>query len=171
MYDYRGKIAGGVIAVAAAIATLVQKLTHITVFKKLDQEQHYFLGILFVVVGLYTMAFSREKNDDERVKQVRARSLQIAFMFYSGIMIALAFNGIIFRDLVFDGSSLLFVSAFGIAFYLIIFHIGIYFDSVWDYGEEPGILNNIKKNKWYVLLTIIGGITLISLIALLFNAS
>ncbi len=168
MYDYRGKVAGGIAAAVFAVVTLVQKLTHFTLFKKLNADQHYYLCLCMVAMSLYTMAFSREKNDDERVKEVRARSLQITFMLFAGVLLALSFNGIIFPDLQFDGTALLFLSGFYVVFYLVIFHIGIYFDNVWQFGEEPGIWQNLKKNKLMIVLIWIGSLILIELIFKLF---
>ena len=68
MYDNRGKKAGAAVALICLIGMLTERFHGFIIFKKLDVEQHFGVfewGLLF---GLFLIAFSREKYDDERAK-------------------------------------------------------------------------------------------------------
>ena len=46
---------------------------------------------------------------------------------------------------------------FYLLFYLIVFHIGLYSDKLWQYNvDEISVKENIKKNTWVHLLLMVG---------------
>ncbi len=148
MNDYRTKVAGRIVTAAGVVLTIAQKITSFTILPKLSVEKHYYLCIWTVVLGLYMMAFSKEKFEDERVKKIRAGAVQIVILMMSAVLLSLSLVGILHDDLQFDGSSLLFLIGFYMLAYNIIFNIGLRFDNLWNYNtEDVTIKDNFKKNK------------------------
>lgn len=181
MYNYQGKIKGMAIGGAGLIALVVQKFTHFTVTEKLSSDQHYNILLWITLAGLFTMAYSHEKVEDERVKQIRAKALAIAFMMETAAAMAFGFAMSIGAEKagldkeVMDaaayiewGRLFMFFPAVAIAMHLIIFHIGLYFDQHWDYSDHITVWQNLKKNPLHILATIIAGVALIEIIATLF---
>lgn len=165
MNDYRTKVAGMITAGTGVVLTAVQKLTHFTVLKKLDVTQHSYLCMWVAVAGLYLMAFSREKYEDERVKKIRSGSVQIVIMLMMGMLLAISLTGIISKDLDFPPEVLMIIAAFYLIFYLIVFHIGLYYDKMWNYdADEVGIKENIKKNSWVNILFAILAVIILNIL-------
>ena len=181
MYDYRGKVAGMIIAGVGLPALVIQKLTHFTVSPRLSDAQHFNLLLWITLLGLFTMMFSYEKYEDERIKLIRAKAFMIVFALMTGSILAFAFTVTLqpsspkFEDIlltsddvIMAGRMMMFYPAVAIVIYLILFHIGVYFDQAWDYKDNVGFIENLKRNKWRILLMNIVGILIISLIYFLF---
>lgn len=177
MYDYRGKVSGMVIAALGTIALLIQKYTHFTVLAGLNSDQHFNVLLWVTLFGLFLMMFSYEKHEDERVKQIRAKAVMIVFGIMTGAILAFALTISIIPfidpgDLqpaaadegVWLGRLLMFYPAVGIVLYLLIFHVGIYYDKVWDYSDNISVLENIRKNKWHIIIIAIISIIVVRLI-------
>ena len=181
MYSYKGKVAGMIVAAIGIIALLVQKFTRFTVVSQWNSDQHYVVLLWITFGGLFTMMFSHEKVEDERVKQVRAKALAIAFMTETAALMAFGLTMAISAQkagadkevmdaaaLIEWGKLLLFFPAVAIVMHLIIFHIGLYYDKVWNYSEETSVIQNLKKNPLHILVIIIAAIALVQLVATLF---
>lgn len=182
MYDYRGKVAGIVISAICIVVLVVQKLTDFIVIEKLNAAQHFNIILWFTLLGLVTIAFSKEKNEDERVQHIRAKSFMYVFLITTGATLAFAFtvtlmptqnsdmaNGVTLTkdDIIEAGRMLMFYPAIGIVIYLVMFHIGLYFDQTWDYKDEAWTVKRLWKDKRYRLAVMIGGLLIIYLIAYL----
>ena len=181
MYNYKGKVKGMIMAGVGLTALLVQKFTHFTVTGKLNSGQHYNILLWVTLAGLFTMAYSHEKVEDERVKQIRARALAIAFMVETAAIMAFGFalsiaaqkagmdNEVMDAAAYIEwGRLLMFFPAVAIAMHLIIFHVGLYFDQHWDYSDHITVWDNLKKNPLHILVIAIAGVALVELIATLF---
>jgi hypothetical protein len=181
MYNYKGKIWGMAIAGICLVALLIQKFSHFTIIEKLNSDQHYNVLVWLTLFGLFIMAYSHEKVEDERVKQIRAKALAIAFMIETASFMAFGFALSLTAQKagldkeVMDaaayvewGRLLMFFPAVAIAMHLIIFHIGLYFDQHWDYSDDITVWQNLKKNPLHILATMIAGVALIEIIATLF---
>lgn len=167
--SHKSKIAGLVILSAGLVITIIQKLHPFTIIPKYDADKHLGLCIWVIVLGMYLTAFSKEKFEDERVRMIRARSLQMVMMLMSATFIAFSLTAITqdIGDL--DVLTLLIFPAVYLAMYLGIFHVGLYFDNLWDYEEkQTGIWENIKKNKKPILIFQVITMTIIFLVFLLF---
>jgi hypothetical protein len=156
MYDYRGKILGIVISALGIGAMILERLSGITFIKKWSPHQHYYLFLWVTLLGLATIAYSKEKHDDERAKAIRLKAMQIAFLL---LLVVLMSMGLIAetsgdKDFVFQGADLLVMSGLALMMHLLIFHVGLYRDENWDY-EDKGLWYNLKHipgNKWGLLL-------------------
>ncbi len=156
MYDYRGKVAGMVIAAVGSMLVIIQKLAPFNVFRSMNAEQHYYLSAWITVVGLFSIAFSMEKHEDERVKKIRAGAMQLVIGLLIGLLLALSFTGIVIGDFDLAPEMLIAIAGFYLVFYLVVFHIGLYTDILWQYdADEIPIVENIKKNWWVHLVVVI----------------
>ncbi|MCD6010174.1 MAG: hypothetical protein K0Q79_36 [Flavipsychrobacter sp.] len=160
MSSYQTKIAGLIITLVALILLLVVKLHGpFMSLSKPAPDRQFNLLFAATVFGMYMTAFSKEKNDDERVRAIRAKSLQIAFMILMTTIIAIALNSMTSKEeFQGDSTALCAISAFGLGIYLIMFHIGLYFDPTWNYNDDT-VFANIRKNKtFFVIYTIAAAI-------------
>lgn len=165
MHSFAHKVAGGIITlISMAILVVLHYFPQVHLIKKLSAEKEFEAFILAALFGLFIMCFSKEKVDDERVKQIRAKALQIAFGMVICVCLAIQLPAI-FKDLPMEGNEvLLIISAFGLVIYHIFFHIGLYFDSNWTYNDDT-VSANIRKNKIFFIfyaLLVIGMLLLIA---------
>jgi hypothetical protein len=179
MYGYQGKIFGMILAGVGLLTLVVQKLTGFTVMAKYDSAQHFNILLVITIMGMFTMMFSKEKMEDERVQAVRTKSLLYAFMLTAGVPIAYAMTLSLqpesmidaqvttTADVLEEARLLMFYPALGMVLYLIMFHVGLYFDSVWDYEDEAWSPKTIFQHRRNKLLVIVVSITVLLLMFLL----
>lgn len=176
MWDYRWKIAGMVIAGIGFLALIIQKLTHFTVFQKFNSDQHFNVLLWITLIGLLQIMVSKEKIEDERVQQIRTKALMFALFLVVASALAFAMtvtlmptndpemaNGVSFTpaEVIEAGRALMFYPAIGIVFYLLMFHIGLYFDNTWDYDNKSISLRVLWQNKGYRLaIKLVGALIL-----------
>lgn len=166
MYDYRGKIAGVIVSVVGLAGIFSERLFHWVMLKKFTWQQHLALWQWVTLFGLFIIAYSKEKYDDDRAKAIRLKALQIAFMLQQSVTLAMGLTGSIAREPM-DGPILFIIGAFGIITYLLLFHVGLYFDVLWDFDDSSrsrNIFKNIGKNKWsFLVYLLICAVTLLLL--------
>jgi len=168
MYDYRGKIAGVMITAVSAILLTIQRFTHFVVLQKYTALQHYYFILFFVLFGLYMMANSREKMDDERVKLIRAKAFQTAFNLTVTILLAVGVSSVISSAANIDGKDLMFIGSFALVIYLGLFHAGLYFDNTWEYEEDKSWIEAVRKNWIYKIAVTVIFVVVIVLLGQLF---
>jgi hypothetical protein len=179
MYGYKGKVAGMIIAGIGLILLIVQKLTHFIVFAKLNSDQHFNALLWFTMLGLFTIMFSKEKIEDERVQYLRTKSLMYAFCLMIAATMAFALTvtlmptqdpemakGVTLSadDIIQAGRMMMFYPAVALVIYLVMFHIGLYFDDAWDYEDRPWSIRLLWKDKRYRLAILVGGLIIITVI-------
>ncbi|MBN9482671.1 MAG: hypothetical protein BGO70_07340 [Bacteroidetes bacterium 43-93] len=168
--SYKNKIAGLVILSIGLLVTIVEKLHPFTVVAKWNADTHLAACIWIIVFGMYMTAFSREKFEDERVKKIRARALQTTMMLLTGTTLAFSLTVITQNLGDLDVMILLMMPAIYLAIYLAMFHIGLYFDEMWDYDEKPvGIIENFKKNKKSIIIFQLLSLAIVFIIYLLLS--
>jgi hypothetical protein len=153
MASYPNKILGlvittvGIISLAVfAIHGPIEYISH----PAGGRQFNLFLTIL--LFGMYLTAFSKEKNDDERVQAIRAKALQMAFGLLTGTMAAFSMASSLANvPMDADINVISCVAIFGLAIYLAVFHIGLYFDPAWTYNDDT-VLVNIRKNKKFFVI-------------------
>jgi cation transport ATPase len=170
MYDYKWKKAGVFISAIGLLGMIVERLKGLIIFNKYTVAQHYGIFEWVMLLGLATIIWCREKVEDDRVKAVRAKSFQFAFLLVIGVMMAVALTHNMHPEDPLASADLFFLAALGVVFYLFFFNIGVYFDALWDY-EDRGVwenLRNIDKNKWGMLVYLIGSVVIILALTLLY---
>lgn len=168
MYDYKWKKWGFIVSGVGLALMLAEKVKGFVIFKKLDVTQHYGIFEWIMLFGLVMVIYCREKYDDDRAKAIRLKSLQMAFLLTLSVMMAMAFTGTLAKDLTLGPPELFLISAMGIVLYLMVFHIGLYFDFLWDFGDR-GVLENLRnigKNIWGIMVYLLVSMTM--LVALTF---
>lgn len=184
MYGYWGKVAGIIIAALGAIMLITQKLTDFIIISKLSSAQHFNILLWITVLGLFTIAFSKEKHEDERVQQIRTRAFAFAFMMVTASTLAFAFavnlmptvdeelaQGVTLTpaEIIELSRIMMFYPAVAVVIYLIMFHIGLYFDQTWDYENESWTFGALLRNKRYRIAFVIVGIIIIELLFRVFK--
>ena len=171
MSSHQTKIGGLIFTPVALVLLLIVKLHGpFMSLSKPDPDQQ--LNVLFaaVVLGMYMIAFSKEKHDDERVHVIRAKALQGAFMVSMGSLIAMALTSAMNKEATgVDSAAMCAFAAFALGLYLVIFHFGLYFDPAWAYNDDT-VIPNISKNKKFFIIYTIAAVILFTLIFLIHKA-
>jgi hypothetical protein len=143
-----------VILSAIGLALMIaERIKGFVIFHTLNISQHYLVFQCVMLLGLYTIICCKEEFDDDRTKLIRLKSFQLAFQVTVSSLIVIALNNTTHDGDTGGPAILLFIAAVGIILYLLVFHIGVHFDFLWDYNDR-GVwenLKNIGKNKWGML--------------------
>ena len=169
MYDHKYKKWAIIVSIVAMVAMAGEKFAGFIIFKKLTSGQHYALFEWLMLASMSIVIYCREKYDDDRAKMIRLKSFQIAFLAIVALLLSVGCTGSIFENINaktpvnMHPQFLMTIAAFGIVLYLLVFHLGLYFDFLWDYNDTGVIQNfkNIGKNVWSILAyLLISSITL-----------
>lgn len=157
LYSYSWKIAGICISIGGIILLVTQKiLPAFKIFHSFNSEQHFQLFTWIILLGIYSISFSREKNDDERVQFIRGKAMLAGFSIIIGTIQSLSVVGTIHPDISFNaGSDLYILAAFALICYQIYFNIGLYYDKAWNYEKDETLMASFKFRKFILLLYII----------------
>ena len=167
MYSHEWKARGFIVSAIGFIGMIAERLKPFAFLKKFNADQHSALFQWIMLFGLVLVIYSKEKYEDDRAKMIRLKAFQIAFGLEQAVILAMALTGTLAKEpMTLAATDLFIFSAAGIILYLLVFHIGLYFDFLWDY-EDRGVienLKNIKKNRWGVLVyLLIAAITLLGI--------
>jgi hypothetical protein len=166
MYGYQGKIAGIVISAVGLLLIISEKLHPWSILPTYTPDQQHSLFRWIALLGLLTIAYSKEKDEDDRAAAIRLKALQIAFLLQQAVMLAFALTMSTANESI-DTSILFILAAMGTVMHLLLFHVGLYFDDLWDFDDRsrlPNPLKNLSKNKWSLLVyLLLAGILLLSL--------
>ncbi len=170
MYEYKAKKWGILCSLLGIIAVVAERLHPFVVFEKFTAAQHLAMAQWFAFFGLFIIIFSKEKYDDDRAKAIRLKSILIAFMMETSLVLSIAMVGSLSADMKMIDSGILFMFAgAGIFTYLLTFYTGIYFDEHWEYEDKTlwQNLSGIGRNKWGMLIYLAIGVIVLILISLL----
>jgi len=174
MYGNHGKKVGFVISAIGLLGIAIERLRPWLFIRKLDVTQHLAIFQWITLAGLLTIAFSKEKYDDDRAQAIRLKSLQLAFILEQAVVLAVGLTCSIAKEAL-DASVCFTVGAMGTIMYLLLFHVGLYFDFLWDYDDSSlkGYENvsrilrgfkRIEKNKWsFLVYLLLSAILMLSL--------
>lgn len=158
MHGYKGKVTGLVITGIAIAAGLIHYYTGFSFSQKIDADKHSMLFWWITLFGLYLAAFSKEKNDDERVKAIRAKSMLVGFNLSMAVLLSISMTAWLATDFVLDAGAIMILPTFCLVFYLLFFHIGLYYDNMWDYSDEDYHMfkmKNTNRNQLSYILYIV----------------
>jgi len=107
-----------VLAIVAMIITYYLDSTHKIFFKDLFMH--------LILIGLFFICISRDKNEDERVKGLRYRAFAFAFVLGTGILMLLPFinlllSGLFDQVLEWEFQSFFFIMSSYLFYYLMYF--------------------------------------------------
>lgn len=161
LHSHWVKVAGLTLSGIAMALWVIHYFVQLSFTNAMTPEQHGYLFWWFTLVGLYMAAFSHEKNDDERVKVIRAKSMLASFNLAMAFCISMSMLLFIEGDVTFHVSDLIILPTFCIVFYMLFFHLGVYYDKVWLYREEKGLFGGPgDKTFRYLIYVLIAGILL-----------
>lgn len=164
MYDYRGKVGGLIVSAIGLAGIVLSRVLQVTIVGKFTLQQQLAVFQWLTIGGLLVAGFSKEKNDDDRAMAIRLKALQVAFLVQNAAMLAVGLVSSTHPEEI-PGSLFYMFAAFGTIMYLLLFHVGLHFDFLWDYDNSRERLRGLAaldKNKWGILVYL-----LVSAIALL----
>jgi hypothetical protein len=176
MYSYRWKVFGMLTAAISFTLLVIQKYTDFIIISRFNSDQHFNILLWVVVFGLFIMMYSYEKQEDERVKAIRAKSIMLVFMVMFGATMAFGLTMSIVaaeemepttfsqQDMIEMSRILMYYPACAVVLYHIIFQMGLHFDDEWDYNDDSSVLENIRRHPWRILARIIVSTIIIWLI-------
>lgn len=155
MQGYWGKLFGIYISILALLFLLIFIFTDLLLFKTLDKTTYILCSIWLFSLGQFSMMMSKERVEDERVKKIRAKSMQMFIMALLTPMMTMGFFATIDSDFGGGlGNNLAFISL-SLFLYNIYFNYSLKFDPQWNYNEG-GSVDNFKTDKRsLVFLTIL----------------
>lgn len=168
MHNYKWKVSGLVVAGLGLVLWLAHYFTDFVLVEKYNTDQHSFMFWWITLAGLYLTAFSKEKYDDERVKAIRAKSMQAGFTLAMAVLLSVSLTEFLAVDMSFEANAIIIIPTFCLVFYLLLFHVGLYFDNLWDYSDDDaGIFKNAKGDKkqlnyiiYFVILALLLGLAI-----------
>lgn len=170
MYEYHSKKWSILLSAIGLAGMIGERTKGFILFKKLNADQHYAMFEWLMLGGLFILIFCKEKYDDDRTKAIRLRSFHIAFLIQQSTLLSMALTGSLAQNMEQLPYNMLFMfSAIGIILYLLIFHIGLYFDFLWEYDDKSvwENLKSINKNKWGILAYLVAGTIMLILVTLM----
>lgn len=174
LQGYWAKFVGLAVSAIALTIMAIHELAG-PAYLPLDLPPNKFLAssIWLFSLGLYMLSFSKEKVDDERVRQIRYTALRclgyccLVGPFCAFSPLVLDSNGVsqaAINDPVFLISILLI---FPLLAYQVIFNIGLHFSPQWIFNDL-GAEENIRKNpKFFLIYSIL--VAIIFAVFILFN--
>lgn len=161
------KIGIGITGVSLLLLLLSPGLELFKVVSTWTLEQNENLLKVLLGFGLYTIVFSQEKEEDERVAHIRGRALRFGFMILTAVSLSLGIVGITFdATSSFSPIHLAELTAMVLLVYLVYFYYSLYFDPKGNYTENTPS-ENYSKNKRMVVIRVVSGIILLILYLLL----
>lgn len=156
-----------VMAALGGILGIAEAITQRAIIPQLGVGFHVLICMFIMFTGLLSLALCKEKEEDERVKAIRAKAMMKGFVFTCAVTIAFplnialfpfiapeAFEGITITrdDYAYAGMLLMAFPAFAIISYLVLFNYGLRYDEGWDYNDEMTPIQSFRKNKKYILI-------------------
>lgn len=168
MYSYKGKIGGAIIAAIGLIGIISQALHPWALSLKIDADKTMALLRWITLAGLLTVGFSKEKYDDDRAVAIRLKALQIAVTLQQAVILGMALTFSLHPEPL-EADILFALSGIGIIMYLLLFHLGLYFDILWDYDDKStkgGRLKSIMNNKRSLIVYLLLGALMLLLLTI-----
>lgn len=184
LMSYTSKLIGIGMTLVGVGLSIAEYATSFVVFKKFSPAIHLNFFLWFMLFGLFMIAFSKEKHEDERVKLIRSKAMMQAFLISSAAMMGFGFNVSLFPvfspkdfigatysmdDYAAMGRILMFFPCFSIVSYLATFNFGLHFDQHWEYEDDISIKDNFKKNKKYIIIRILLTLVIFAIINYIIN--
>lgn len=118
-------------------------------------------SLCFLALGLFLMAFSKEKVDDERVQLIRAAAMRLGFQILGSIL--LIWNFINIQKGIFEVPYTLELLTVSLLIYLLYFHGSLYFNLDVS-GANNSVAENVRiKPKFYLIFIAVQVIALVLL--------
>lgn len=156
-----------IIASVGLVLAITEAITEAIVIPRLSVGFHVLICLCIAFTALMTLALCKEKEEDERVKAIRAKAMMKGFVFTCCVTLGFSINIALFPFIApeaFEGLSLtradyayvgmLFMAfpAFAVVSYLVLFNYGLRNDEGWDYNDEMTPVESFRKNKKYTLI-------------------
>ena len=150
--SYKTKIGGLVLALAALVLNIILNINgDINILGEFDSARLSDISSLLILIGLFMVAFSKEKIDDERIKELRARAFRFAFMMMNSVIISYSLVTSLKTNSLKGTLDITYFAWLGLLCYLGFFYLTKYFDPMGIYNDEAA-LTNIRRHKKFFLI-------------------
>ncbi len=158
VHSYRLKIYGIIISVIAIALMIVLKLNDtFSLSTAITRDAQFNYLLLINCFGLFLIAYSKERYEDERTQILRDKTFRLSFVFLLAILLSNSFTAMAFNldPSVYNISSIVpFDVTIALSFQLIVFYIRINTNASVS-GPELTVMQNILLHKALSIILII----------------
>lgn len=168
LQSHKMKLVGIIISTLAITAMVIENLTgKLLLIDGFDVNRHFYFLFLLNSIGLYTIAFSKEKIEDERVQVLRDKTFRASFGLTMSTMLALSITYLFMsvQSEVKLWEIFPFMATLMLSFHLIIFNIRLYTNNIIEEGEVS-LFQNIKNHKAFFIVFVVLNIILLAILLL-----
>ena len=147
---------GIAISAFGIVAAIAEKKSGFILIHQLTVQQHYFICLYIILLGLLLIATGKVKHEDDRARQMRAKALQISYTTLIVIVINCALIATLYGKLTFGPGELFLMAAISLIQFLLSYNLGLHFDFIADYRDKSFRKNSklMASNKWRILVWI-----------------
>jgi hypothetical protein len=135
--NHRFKVLGLILSVLGILLFIILKMLDYT-YEEGWEDRIFMINHFVIVFGMVMIMYSRESNDDERVKLIRHSLLRFFFaLLVCGIMLYVIFTSL--ESLEGSFYFILYIMEAVLAAYLLVFRISLRTNPAWIFGRPPAI--------------------------------
>ncbi|MFC5272115.1 hypothetical protein [Adhaeribacter terreus] len=154
MNNFFFKSAGAIITLAGFLLFCWLKFTGQVLPVEAFNYDSQVQGSLWIfALGLFLMAFSKEKIDDERVQQIRAVAMRLGFQLLATMLIIINMSGI--KKGIFEVPFTLELLIGCLLAYLLFFHASLYFNLNLSSADNSVSENMRIQPKFYLIFVVV----------------
>ncbi len=176
LYGHKFKPVGLIfIIISFSLFFFTDKICQLALFHNFSKTDCITLLMCLIVIGLYFIAFSKEKYEDERTSLIRDKTFRVSFVTVVSALIAVTLTQMVFLS-DFSGDKLItiskvhqlfmFLAILSLLTHLIIFYYRLFTNSdtsSYDFTVMENIRNNKLLYAFFAILYLAGIIALIVL--------
>lgn len=166
LHSYKMKLVGILFSVISIVLmVIISYVDNFSLISEFDKDTQFYLFLWVNGAALFTIAFSREKVEDERISMIRGRTFITTAGGMFATLLAFSFVSLIYKLQPIRAVEIFpFLTNFFLIFHLLVFYFRIYFN-VEIPLHEVTVMQNIRNNKRiyiiYVIIYIVGAILLL----------
>lgn len=147
MIANRSKIIGITITMIALALLVMRKFGSLKLSEKISPLQTEGILRFIMLIGLIIIAYSNEKTESPKVKQIRINAFRFSFLILQCVLLGYGASVVLYKPILFNGTDIFQIASVGLIFYLTTFYAGVFFDYFWQSYEEGGsLVHNKRKN-------------------------
>jgi hypothetical protein len=145
--SHRSKIISFYFTLAFILITALILIFDFGILSFYEPSQILIIGLSLSSMGLVSISMSKEKVEDERVKIIRAKALQIAYVFIMIPILGTSLSSALYKveNVTIDG--IIGIVFIGLLIQNIYFHYNIKNDSEFNYDDEEGSFKQNMNSK------------------------
>lgn len=165
-HSFKVKLVGIVFSlISIVLMVIISYVDNFSLISEFDKDTQFYLFLWVNGAAMFTIAFSKEKVEDERISLIRDRTFVSTAGGMFATLLAFSLVSVIYHlEPMKAGEIFPFLTNFFLIFHLLVFYYRIYFN-VEIPLHEVTVMQNIRNNKRiyiiYVIIYIVGAILLL----------